>query len=114
MINLVSCGKVLYSKHQTIVTLNNISIEIKRSDFVAIISPRWSGKTTLLNVLGLNNPPTRGQYSFEWLEVSDLGYSQISDIRNIKVRFVQTNLLIEEFNILENVSMALGYRGVGS
>ena len=81
-----------------------------------ILGMKWLSALigNLLNVLGLNNPPTRGQYSFEWLEVSDLGYSQISDIRNIKVRFVQTNLLIEEFNILENVSMALGYRGVGS
>ncbi len=94
--------------------LNNVSIDIKKGEFAAIVGPSGSGKSTLMQILGCLDKPTDGKYFFSGREVSKLSANSLAEIRNKQIGFVfQFFNLLPRTSALKNVELPLLYAGVG-
>ncbi|WP_295858258.1 ABC transporter ATP-binding protein [uncultured Oscillibacter sp.] len=94
--------------------LDGVSLEIQRGEFVAIVGQSGSGKSTMMNVLGCLDIPTRGEYLLDGVNVRELSDRELSRIRNKQIGFIfQQYNLIQNLNVLENVELPLIYQGVG-
>lgn len=88
--------------------LNNVTLEIKDGDFVAIMGPSGCGKSTLLNILGLLDNPTSGEYYLDGQEVGHLKESERTEWRKGRIGFVfQSFNLIKEMKIRDNIMLPL-------
>lgn len=90
--------------------LNEVSLEIVRGEFVAIMGPSGCGKSTLLNILGTLDSPTSGKYFFDGKEIDKMSESQLTAFRKGNIGFVFQNFnLIDELTVYENVELPLVY-----
>jgi len=98
---------------QTVHALRDVSLDIHRGEFVAIMGASGSGKSTLMNILGCLDQPTSGSYQLAGEAVQDMGADQLSSIRNRRIGFVfqQFNLLART-SALENVELPMVYSGI--
>ena len=113
MIQLSNIKKVFNNGDIYTIALGGINLEVNDGDFVAIIGPSGCGKTTLLNILGLLDNPSEGNYLFDSVEVSRLKENRRADLRNGKIGFVFQNFnLIDELTVEQNVELPLKYMGV--
>ncbi|HEX9975399.1 MAG TPA: ABC transporter ATP-binding protein [bacterium] len=105
--------KKLYTTEEVETTaLNNINLEIKQGEFVAIMGPSGCGKSTLLNLLGLLDNPNDGEYFFLEQEVSKYTERKRANLRKNNIGFVfQSFNLIDELTVYENVELPLLYLG---
>lgn len=93
--------------------LNQVNLEIKQGEFVAIMGPSGCGKSTLLNILGTLDTPTSGKYLIDNMEITRMSESQLSKFRKRNIGFVfQSFNLIDELTVFENVELPLIYSGV--
>ena len=108
--------KKLYTTDEVETTaLNNVNIEIKEGEFVAIMGPSGCGKSTLLNILGLLDNPSDGEYHFLDHEVSKYSERERANLRKANIGFVfQSFNLIDELTVYENVELPLLYLGISS
>jgi len=92
--------------------LNGVDIDIQAGDFVAIMGPSGSGKSTLMHILGCFDSPTKGQYTLNKEEVSNMRKGKLASIRNKEIGFVfQTFNLLPHLNVQKNVELPLMYGG---
>ena len=95
--------------------LDGVSLEIDRGEFVAIVGQSGSGKSTMMNVLGCLDIPTRGNYFLDGTDVRELTDKELSRIRNKQIGFIfQQYNLIPSLTVLENVELPLIYQGIGA
>ena len=93
--------------------MNDISFEIEKGDFVAIMGASGSGKSTCMNMLGTLDKPNSGQYHLDGVDVFSLTPDELSDIRNNKIGFVfQGFNLISRTSAIDNVMMPMIYKGI--
>ncbi len=115
MIKTVKLSKVFRTDEVETTALNEVSFEINKGEFVAIMGPSGCGKSTLLNILGLLDNPTTGEYFFLENEVSKHSEKQRANLRKKNIGFVFQNFnLIDELNVYENVELPLIYLGYSS
>lgn len=95
------------------VALSDVSFEIKKGDFVAIMGPSGSGKSTLMHILGALDTPTSGQYILDGENISNLKDDKLADIRSRKIGFIfQAFNLLPRKTALQNVMLPSSYAGI--
>jgi putative ABC transport system ATP-binding protein len=95
--------------------LKNVSFEVEKGDYLAIIGPSGSGKSTLMNLIGCLDSPTQGQYWINGNLVSAMTDDELARIRNKEIGFVfQTFNLLTRATALHNVELPLIYAGVSA
>ena len=93
--------------------LDGVSLDIEKGEFVAVVGQSGSGKSTMMNVLGCLDIPTRGTYHLDGVDVRELSDKELSRIRNKQIGFIfQQYNLIQNLTVLENVELPLIYQGI--
>ena len=94
--------------------LHGINLQVNQGEFISIVGSSGSGKTTMMNIIGILDRPTQGGYLLDGVDVSKAGDRELSLIRNQKIGFVfQTYNLISRTSALKNVELPMLYGKVG-
>lgn len=94
--------------------LHGIDLKVNRGEFVSIVGSSGSGKTTMMNIIGILDRPTEGEYMLDGVDVAHAKDRDLSMIRNKKIGFVfQTYNLISRTSALKNVELPMFYAGIG-
>jgi len=113
MIKISHLTKIYKTGEVKVIALNDVSFEIKKGEFVAIIGPSGSGKSTLMHLLGALDMPTKGEYYLDGKKIVDLDDDQLAEIRNKKIGFVfQSYNLLPRTTALKNVMIPMIYSDV--
>jgi len=115
LIHLQSISRRYQMGTETIHALREVSLDIQRGEYVAIMGPSGSGKSTLMNLVGCLDTPTSGEYVLNGVQVSEMDDNQLAEIRNKEIGFIfQTFNLLPRSDALRNVELPLIYAGVGT
>ena len=113
VIRLTKISRRYQMGSETIHALREVSLEIQRGEYVAIMGPSGSGKSTLMNLIGCLDTATSGQYELNGVQVSQMDDNQLAEIRNKEIGFIfQTFNLLPRSDALRNVELPLIYAGL--
>ncbi|MDD3125070.1 MAG: ABC transporter ATP-binding protein [Candidatus Kapabacteria bacterium] len=113
IINIENIAKIYRMGEEKVYALRNVSLNISKNEYVAIMGPSGSGKSTLMNILGCLDTPSFGKYLFTNQDVNEMTDNELAAIRNKEIGFVfQTFNLLPRSNALKNVELPLVYSGV--
>lgn len=113
MIRIENLSMVFTTEDVQTRALNDVSLEIQKGEFVAVMGPSGCGKSTLLNILGTLDTPTSGKYSIDEHEITGMNENRLSDFRKKNIGFIfQSFNLIDELTVFENVELPLVYSSV--
>lgn len=112
VINIEHITKNYILEKVLIPALREVTLQINKNEYVALMGPSGSGKSTLMNILGCLDKPTSGKYFLNGNDVSDMSDNELAVIRNKEIGFVfQTFNLMPRLSSLENVALPLVYAG---
>jgi putative ABC transport system ATP-binding protein len=115
MLTMTNLSKVYRTELLETFALRDFSIDVKEGEFVAISGPSGSGKTTFLNIAGILEEFTTGEYLLDGVNVRDMSDDQRSRLRNEKIGFIfQAFNLILDQSVFANVELPLHYRRMPS
>lgn len=113
IIKVIHLSKVYSNGDLKTPALDDISFEIKKGEFVAIMGPSGSGKSTLMHILGALDTPTSGKYILDGYDTKNLSDDQLAQIRNKKIGFIfQAYNLLPRTTALKNVMLPMRYAGL--
>lgn len=113
LIALRDVSKIFGFGEATTLALDEIDLVIEKGEFLAIMGPSGCGKTTLMNIIGLLDRPSHGQYFLGGKDASRLKPNRAARLRRDQIGFVfQFYNLLPRLNVLENVALPLAYRGL--
>ncbi|MEM5506919.1 ABC transporter ATP-binding protein [Shewanella frigidimarina] len=115
MLSMKNISKVFKTDLVETHALRDFNLEVQEGEFVAVTGPSGSGKTTFLNIAGLLEGFTSGEFSLDGVNVSNLSDNKSAKVRNEKIGFIfQGFNLIPDLNLAENVEVPLRYRGMNA
>jgi putative ABC transport system ATP-binding protein len=115
MIRLTDVDKYVDSRFQRTFILKGISMEVEQGEFLTIMGPSGAGKSTLMNIIGMLDEPSAGEYFFYDQPVHKLKEKQKSEMHKNHIGFIfQAYHLIDELTVYENIETPLLYKGVNS
>ena len=115
MLKAENLTKIFRSGSEEVTVLDDLNLEVRPGEFVALVGESGSGKTTLLHLLAALDTPTKGEVYFEGRRLSDFREDERALYRNEKIGFVwQMHYLLPEFSALENVVIPQLIRGTGT
>ena len=109
---IVQCKKLLkiYPSAQNFRALDEVSLSIKKGEFVSIMGPSGCGKSTLLNILGLLDEPSGGEYLLEGVPTARLSDARRTELRRNRIGFIfQSFNLMPRLSVLENIALPMRY-----
>ncbi|KAF0193651.1 MAG: putative ABC transport system ATP-binding protein [Bacteroidetes bacterium] len=113
MIRLDNIYKTYSMGENSVNALSDVSLNIAKHEFAAIVGPSGSGKSTLMNILGCLDVPTSGRYVLDGREINGMSDNELAEIRNTRIGFIfQGFNLLSKLTALENVELPLVYQGV--
>ena len=113
LISMHNIWKTYQMGNEELHALRDVSFEVRRNEYLAIIGPSGSGKSTLMNLIGCLDSPTAGDYWINGNLVSDMTDDELARIRNKEIGFVfQTFNLLARATALHNVELPLIYAGM--
>jgi putative ABC transport system ATP-binding protein len=113
LIELQDVSKLYGFGDATTLALDEVGLTIEKGEFVAVMGPSGCGKSTLMNVIGLLDKPSHGQYRLDGRAVSRLKPNQAAKIRRDTIGFIfQFFNLLPRMTALENVALPLAYKGI--
>ena len=113
MIEISDITKLYKNENVEFLALKNVSFKINNGEFVAIMGPSGSGKSSLMHILGALDTPTSGRYLLDGQDVALLTEDELADIRKNKIGFVfQSFNLLPRASVIRNVYLPLVYSGV--
>ena len=108
MIKTEKLTKLFTTEEVQTKALNEVTLQVERGEFVAIMGPSGCGKSTLLNILGTLDSPTSGSYLFDGQQVDKMNENQLTALRKGNLGFIfQSFNLIDELTVYENVELPL-------
>jgi len=112
LIRLTNISRRYQMGQETIYALRDVSLEVQRGEYVAIMGPSGSGKSTLMNLIGCLDTASSGSYVLNGTNVSEMDDNDLAEVRNREIGFVfQTFNLLPRANALHNVELPLIYAG---
>ena len=112
IIHLKNIAKAYKIGTEVIHALRDVSLEINKNEYVALMGPSGSGKSTLMNVLGCLDSPTSGEYILNGISVAQMLDNKLAEVRNKEIGFVfQSFNLLPRSTALDNVTLPLIYGG---
>ncbi len=112
LISVKNLSKVYKMGDFEVHALRDVTLEIQKSSFVAVMGPSGSGKSTFMNILGCLDNPTSGEYYLDGIDVLKLDKNELATLRNNKIGFIfQSFNILPRTSALENVELPLLYNG---
>jgi putative ABC transport system ATP-binding protein len=113
MIKLENVNKLYRTRDLETAALNEITLEIRQGEFLAVMGPSGCGKSTLLNIVGMIDSPSNGSYKFGNEELATRSESELVSFRKKNVGFIFQNFnLIDDLSVYENVELPLLYQNI--
>jgi putative ABC transport system ATP-binding protein len=113
LIRLIKISRRYQMGAEIIHALREVTLDLERGEYVAIMGPSGSGKSTLMNLIGCLDSPTSGDYLINGTQVSQMNDNDLAEIRNREIGFVfQTFNLLPRSDALRNVELPLIYAGI--
>ncbi len=110
MISFKHLAKVYRTDEVETTALRDINLEVGKGEFVAVMGPSGCGKSTFLNIVGMLDAPSSGEYWFDTQNIAGYSEARLAELRKSAIGFVfQSFNLIDELNVQENVELALLY-----
>jgi len=110
MITLKHLAKVYRTTEVETTAIRDMNLDIRPGEFVAVMGPSGCGKSTFLNIVGMLDSPSSGEYWFDGHNIAGHSEAELSELRKNAIGFVfQSFNLIDELNVAENVELALLY-----
>lgn len=113
IITIKNLSKIYKTDVLETIALDNVSFEVQKGEFVAIMGPSGSGKSTLMHIVGALDKPTSGTYILDGQNVANLSDDQLAEIRNQKIGFIfQSYNLLPRTTTVKNVMLPMAYGGI--